>query len=156
MDLCLPRRLVQEGKAEKILEYLSRQPVLSLGEGLTLAVIRPEEAFLAVLSREFMRGRIVFGLERIGEYLSREEKGLKKRGERVSRLVITSRDGSPRFFRNVVRLMEAHAPRVMGLVLEVDSLTLGAICGRKEGRPVKAAMINHKDGVAEILGALVI
>lgn len=155
MEFRLPRQLAEEGKEGPIIEFLSRRPTLTFVKGeIPLFRIEPEERFLAALGKEVMRRRVIYGLEAIDASLAEEERGLKDRGRRVSRLIVTSRDGSPRFYRSVARLIEKHTPRLLGLILEVEGQTLGTICGRKEGRPVKAILVKHKAGVAELLSAL--
>ncbi|MCX7982329.1 MAG: hypothetical protein N2572_05400 [Syntrophales bacterium] len=157
MDIRLPRKLVVEGKEDCIIKYLSARPAIPIGTGeVSLALIEADECFLTVLSREVLRRRAVYGLEAIREKLLQEEKGLKEKSDRVSRLLITSRDGSSRFYRQVANLIEHFAPRLMGLMVDVDASTLGTICGRKEGRPVKAILVTRKEGVADVLSSLVV
>ncbi len=48
-------------------------------------------------------------------------------GQRISRVVLLSDDGSTNFYRTVDRLLEKHAPRVLGCVVEADSFHLGSL-----------------------------
>ncbi|HPO35699.1 MAG TPA: hypothetical protein PLG80_06580 [Syntrophales bacterium] len=156
MDLRLPKLLSAEGKEELVRNFLVARPTMNIGKGeMPLIQIEADERFISALEREFMRRRAIYGLEAIKERLEKEERGLKERGTRVSRLLITSRDGSPRFYREVAHLLNRYTPRLMGLIIDLDSRALSAICGRKERGTVKAVMVNHKAGVAEILGALI-
>lgn|GEM_PF-1229377 len=155
-NLVLPKKLSERGVEEQVKQYLLGRPSINTGEReITLPVIEPEEMVKEAIRREFLRRHLIIGLESIGQFLKKEERGLKNKGQRVSRLLVTSRDGARRFYREVGRLITLHQPRLMGLMLNTDSSTMGSICGRKYNRPVKAILINHKDGVAYILGALI-
>jgi hypothetical protein len=114
-----------------------------------------------VLKRANLNGQIRWGLEAISDKLAkerrgidhlREEKGLPS-GERVSRLILISNDGAQRFYRNIEHLLQLHAPRLLGCMLDMDSSALGSLITGKE-RQIKVIMAEHKGVVSEILRTL--
>jgi len=102
----------------------------------------------------------VRGLEEAAARLGVEEEGLRQAdatrppgGARISRLLVVSADGSPRFYRQLDRVLEAHAGRVAALVLGCDETVLGeATFGR--GRRARAVLLDHKQAVADFLSTL--
>jgi hypothetical protein len=109
----------------------------------------------AVLNKRTMRG-----LDQISDSLKKEQKGLdqmKQKNDfvpRISRLIITSNDGSPRFYRNAERIMKNYKSRVFGCTLTIDSSQVGeAIFG--PDKATKILMIDHKESVSQVLLSLV-
>jgi hypothetical protein len=104
--------------------------------------------------------RLVRGLEGAEASLAAQESGLKKveaaRGRepmRISRLLVVSEDGSPRFFRQVEKVQTRFARRIAVLVLECDEETLGA-AAFGPGKRARALLIDHKEAVIRFLGHL--
>jgi hypothetical protein len=114
-----------------------------------------------VLKRANLNGQIRWGLEAISDKLAKERRGidhLRKEkglpsGERVSRLILISNDGAQRFYRNIEHLLQLHAPRLLGCMLDMDSSALGSLITGKE-RQIKVIMAEHKGVVSEILRTL--
>ena len=75
-------------------------------------------------------------------------------GDRVSRLLLFSNDGAERFYRHVESLLQAHAPRLLGCLLDIDGIALGSAVTGKEAH-IKLLMAEHKDAVSEILRTMV-
>jgi hypothetical protein len=105
--------------------------------------------------------RVVRGLETAERTLAGEERGMRladqssgvKRGDRVSRLLLLSDDGSDRFYRQIENLLRRHGPRVLAIRLDVDAAGLGApLFGA--GRATRLLMIKHKEAVAAVLFGL--
>lgn len=96
-------------------------------------------------------GCITQGLETITKVLDDEKKGLvevQKRteqvpGQRMSRFLFISNDGSERFYRQVAALLKAHGDRVGCVRLDASSSELGTLLGAR-GNPAKAALIHDK------------
>jgi hypothetical protein len=98
-------------------------------------------------------GELAIGYENIEKVLDIERKGLQNvdnQSERVSRLLIVTNDGSPRFYRELKYLQHKQGGRVLICRLNVDSLLMGQILGMKE-RAIKAILINRKRAVVNVL-----
>jgi len=102
--------------------------------------------------------RVVRGLEGAEAALAAEEAGLSKlaaatgaaEATRISRLLVTSMDGSERFYRQVKKIQDRFARRLAVLLLECDQETLGrAAFG--PGKQARALLIDHKDAVIRFL-----
>jgi len=106
-------------------------------------------------------GQLVLGLERAGETLEAEARGLALTarrsgvapGTRVSRLLLVTNDGAERLYRHVERLAIAHAPRVLVGMLGADATALGCATTGREAA-VKVVLVRHKRAVAALLRAL--
>jgi hypothetical protein len=102
--------------------------------------------------------RLVRGLEGAASALEAEEIGLKAQldvqggveARRISRLMILSEDGAPRFFRQVEKLEARFSRRLAVLILECDEEALGeAAFG--PGKKARALLIDHKEAVIRFL-----
>jgi hypothetical protein len=115
----------------------------------------------AVLLDTQRDGQLVRGLELIEKTLEREARGLSladarsatERGSRVSRLLLLSNDGSPRFYRQVERIVELQGVRVLAIRIDADSAQFAAVVPDASG-VVRAILIQHKDSVARVLLSL--
>jgi len=103
-------------------------------------------------------GRVVRGLEDSITALAKEEAGLSRAEAtktdsghpRISRLLIVSSDGSPRFFRQVEQLKERYIHRLEVVLVEADEHAFGeAVYGA--GKRVRAILLNQKDAVIHFL-----
>ena len=117
------------------------------------------EALQHVLTAAHRTGRLVRGLEAAEIILKREQKGLQKVGlgvpqERISRLLLMADDGSRHFYRKADRLLERHAPRVLGCMVSADGEDLGRLLFGP-GKNVRLVLISHKEAVCSFLTALV-
>ena len=101
------------------------------------------------------------GLEGAETTLASEEAGLQAASAtrpeattaRISRLLVVSRDGSPRFYRQVEKLQARYASRLEVLMFDCDELELGeAVFGR--GKRARAVLLDHKQAVVGLLTAL--
>lgn len=104
-------------------------------------------------------GRIVRGLETAAATLDNEGHGIDllrqhaAQGRRISRIMLLSDDGSTNFYRTVDRLLEKHAPRVLGCLIEADSFHLGSLLFGPD-TAAKLVLVSHKDDVSRLLLAL--
>ena len=161
-DMRLPRELEADGTAGPIRQALMVRAVqLWSGSDLSVPVITMGDPLKKVLQRANIRGHVRCGLEAISSSLERERKGIAHlregrglpTGDRVSRLLLISNDGAQRFYRHIEHLLQLHAPRLLGCMLDMDGNALGsAITGRE--RQIKVIMAEHKEAVSEILRAL--
>ena len=117
-----------------------------------------DEAMSETLFEVRRAGRVVRGLEDSVTALAREEAGLSRAEAtktdsghpRISRLLVVSSDGSPRFFRQVEQLKERYVHRLEVVLLEVDEHAFGeAVYG--PGKRVRAILLNQKDAVIHFL-----
>ncbi|MDA3925997.1 MAG: hypothetical protein PF904_14970 [Kiritimatiellae bacterium] len=103
-------------------------------------------------------GELIIGYEAIEKGLASERKGLlnvDNQSDRISRLLIVSNDGSPRFYRELKFLQHKEGGRVLICRLDVDSLLMGEILGLKE-RSIKAILVTRKNSVVNVLKSLMI
>ena len=157
----LPRHIESDPSFTKILSLLqSRTRKLQDGSKLNVSLVGLTDALTNALLTAYRSGHVIRGLEAAAEKLDHERSGLLKlkqrvaQGERISRLVLMSNDGSKRFYREADRLLEKHFPRVLGWVVNIDSSNLGSLLFGPE-KSAKIILINHKEAVSQILLALI-
>lgn len=103
-------------------------------------------------------GHLHQGLESIAKQLETEKIGLDAVaertaapvGQRMSRLLLISNDGSERFHHQVAALVVTHGHRLWVAKLEASSEELGALISSR-GNPAKAVMIGDKKALALFL-----
>lgn len=130
-----------------------RTPVASLPLGPALA---------AELAQALTKGQACQGLEKIGETLAAEQRGLDALREKIpespqnaraSRLLFLAGDGSTRFYRDADALLSRYAQRVLACRLTVDGEALGqALLGQP--KLVRAVLVVDKKAAARALLAL--
>jgi hypothetical protein len=101
-------------------------------------------------------GEVTIGYESIEKYLLHEFRGLQKvdnQAGRVSRLLMVTNDGSPRFYRELEFLHKKQGGRVLICRLDVDSVIMGGILALKKTL-VKAVLLNRRTSVANVLRSL--
>ena len=105
--------------------------------------------------------RLVRGFEGAESALARQELGLSKAaatraggdGPRISRMLLVSTDGSPRFYRQVEQLKGRFSTRLEAIMLDADEVALGeAAFG--SGHTARALLLDHKEVVVDCLAAL--
>ena len=162
-EMRFPRQLEADGSAETIRgELLARTARLWPGGEIDVPVITLSEPMKKALKKARLRSRIRFGFEPILQKLAGEKKGISAvreqtdapYGDRISRLLLFSNDGAERFYRHIEPLLEAHAPRLFGCLLDIDGTALGELFTGKGGS-IKIIMAEHKDVVSAVLRALV-
>ena len=153
----LPKQLAKEHLDSDVREALARESIeLCAGSEISIPVLEltPElrqQIFYAKSLRE-----ITMGYETIEKHLLHELRGLQKvdnQAARVSRLLIVTNDGSPRFYRELEFLYNKQGGRVLICRLDVDSAVMGGILGMKKA-PVKAVLLNRKTSVVNVLKSL--
>jgi hypothetical protein len=162
-DIRFPRQLEADGSAETIRKALMARTVkLWPGGDLDVARIAMDDSLKEALRMARLKGRIQYGFETVSNRLTGESKGIQKvrgrgdapYGDRVSRLLLFSNDGAERFYRHIESLLQAHAPRLLGCLFDIDGIALGSALTGKETR-IKLVMAEHKDTVSEILRTIV-
>jgi hypothetical protein len=158
----LPREIESDPCHETIRETLAaRTRLLWPGGTLTTTVVPLTDALARALAVAAAGGVLRRGLEAAASALDAERRGLaarpteeaERRGARVSRLLLITNDGAERFYRQVERLVIAHAPRVLTCLVDCDAATLGRLLYDPEA-VAKVILIEHKTAVAGVLRAL--
>jgi hypothetical protein len=157
-----PRPLIADGSAMGLAAWWveSRRQADSLGLP-RIARHRLDPGVEAGLFDVRRARRITRGLEAAESLLTAEETGIKKAAGsqadlgrvRISRLLIVSRDGSERFYRQVAKLHARFANRLEVLLLDCDEEALGA-AAFGPGRRARALLLHHKDAVIRFLSLL--
>lgn len=162
-DIRFPRQLEADDTAEAIRKALMARTVkLWPGGDLDVARITMDDPLKKVLRMARLKGQIQYGFETVFNRLAGERKGIEHvrgrggvhYGDRVSRLLLFSNDGAERFYRHIESLLQAHTPRLLGCLLDIDGIALGNALTGKEIR-IKLLMAEHKDAVSEILRTMV-
>jgi hypothetical protein len=162
-DMRFPRQLEADGSSEIIRGCLMAHTTkLWPGSKMDVPVITLSEPLKITLKKARLQGRIRYGFEPIFEKLAGEKRGIANvrrqtdapYGDRVSRLLLFSNDGAERFYRQIEQVSQVHAPRLLSCLLDIDGGALGHLITGKEG-VIKIIMAEHKDGVSDVLRALV-
>ena len=158
-DIRFPRQLEADYNAETIRQALMASTVkLWPGGHLDVSMITMSDPLKKALQKARLKGQIRCGFEAILDKLENERKGIanvRERqgalyGDRVSRLLLFSNDGAERLYRHIEHLLQVHAPRLIGCLLDIDGYALGNIIAGKD-RKIKVVMAEHKEVVSEIL-----
>jgi len=158
-----PRQLEADGSAEKIRSTLAQHLVRLHPESrLELPSLELTESMIKAIRKANLQRRVRLGLDEILERLSAEKKGIDElrqktaapQAERISRLILFSKDGAERFYRNVEHTLAEHSPRIFGCMLNVDGSEIGRIITGKN-IAVKVILIEHKDAVSDVLRSLI-
>lgn len=155
----LPRPVEEDPRGDHVLQLLSSHTrPLWPGSEIAVAKVELTDRLGAALKSVHHAGKVVRGLELAENRLAREQRGLsisdrktgQKRGGRVSRLLLLSDDGAERFYRNVESLLRRHDPRVLAVLLECDSATLGELLFGP-GTLARLLLLEHKEAVSHVL-----
>ena len=161
-DMRLPRELEADGTAGTIRQVLMVRTIqLWSGSDLYVPMITMDDPLKKVLQRANSNRHVRRGLEAISSALERERRGIAHlregrgipTGDRISRLLLMSSDGAQRFYRHIEHLLQLHAPRLLGCMLDMDGNALGSVITGRE-RQIKVIMAEHKEAVSELLRAL--
>jgi hypothetical protein len=162
-DIRFPRQLEADNIAETIRQALMARTVkLWPGGLLDVSMITMSDPLKKTLQKARLKGQIRCGFEAIFDKLENERKGIanvRERqgvhyGDRVSRLLLFSNDGAERLYRHIEHLLQAHAPRLLGCLLDIDGSTLGNLITGKD-RKIKLVMAEHKEVVSDILRGII-
>jgi hypothetical protein len=131
------------------------------GSAVRVPTLAWSEPLAAALNAAHRAGHLVQGVDGAERALEREARGLSmadarssiERGSRVSRLLLTSNDGTERFYRQIERLLRTQGARLLALRLDVDSSVLSGVKGASDGM-ARALLVEHKTSVGQILLAL--
>ena len=153
----LPKQLAKEHVESDVREALERESIeLCAGSEISIPILELTPELRQQIFYAKALGEVTIGYESIEKRLLHELRGLQKvdnQSERVSRLLIVTNDGSPRFYRELEFLHKKQGGRVMICRLDAGSVIMGGILGLKE-TPVKAVLLNRKTSVVNVLRSL--
>ncbi|NOR24161.1 MAG: hypothetical protein GQ542_07165 [Desulforhopalus sp.] len=154
----LPRQLEAENILADVQAVLEKESVeLCSGSDVLIPVLQLNPRVRNHLFAAKAQGELIIGYEAVERALANELHGLQKvnnQSDRISRLVIVSNDGSPRFYRQLEFLHAKQGERVLICRLDIDSSLLGDVLQLK-GKKVKAILLNRKKSVVNVLKSLV-
>jgi hypothetical protein len=145
----MPRAIELDPRHEAIAAVLARGPVPL------------DPPLLAALRAALDAHRLERGLEHIESVLANEQRGLEALRartsdppvDRTSRLLVVADDGSPRFYREVDRLLARHADRLLGMRVAAPTAAFArAIFGRE--LLVRAVLVTDREATTAVLFAL--
>ena len=159
----LPKVVEHDASAERVRHALSKTTPLWSGGELEVATTSLRAPLRRALTSAHAASRVTRGLELVEKQLSAEAQGMESadqrsgasRGQRVSRLILVTRDAAERMDRRVETLCRRHAGRVLAIRIDCDGGELGALLFGA-GSVAKLLMLDHKDAVADALLALVV
>ena len=153
----LPKQLEKEGVASDVQAALEKECFTLDGASTTsIPVLKLTQKLRTNIFFAKSLGELIIGYEAIAKALANELRGLRKidsRNDRISRLLIVTNDGSPRFYRELTFLQKRHGARLLICRMNVDSLLMGNILGFKD-QVVKAVLLNNKKSVINVLKSL--
>jgi hypothetical protein len=162
-DIRFPRQMEADNTDVIIRQTLMVRTVkLWSGGALDVSAIAMSDHLEKALRKARLQGRILCGFEAISDKLGNEKRGImnvRERkdapyGDRVSRLLLFSSDGAERFYRHIEQLLQMHAPRLLGCLLDINGDALGHLITGKDSK-VKIVMAEHKEAVSDMLRAVI-
>ena len=159
----LPRQIEADDRRDAIHAALAvHRRCLWAGGTLEVPWLDATDPLLDALRTAAQTGRLCRGLEAAIRILANEQhsrdtlaaRGVAPPGEAVSRMLVFTRDGTERFYRQVETTLARGAPRLLGCQIDLDATGFGA---RLYGGDTvaKLVLLQHKDAVAAVLRALV-
>ena len=153
----LPKQLEKECVESDVREALAEESIkLCSASTMYIPVLKLTPKLRTHIFYAKSRGELVIGYEAIKRALANELRGLQKinsQSDRVSRLLIVTNDGSPRFYRELAFLQKRQGARVLICRLDVGSVLMGNILGLKD-QVVKAVLLNKKKSVIDVLKSM--
>jgi len=153
----LPKQLEKEKVESEVRLVLKKESIKICSEStIDIPVLKFNPDLRKNIFTAKYLGELIIGLRAVEKTLESELHGLRKvnnQSDRVSRLLIVTNDGSPRFYRQLEFLYKKHGGRLMICRLDVDSFLMGNILGF-EDRQVKAILLNRKQSVVNVLKSL--
>ena len=153
----LPKQLEKECVEPGVRAALKGESIaLHSASAITIPVLKLTPKLRTNIFYAKSLGELIIGYEAIERALANELRGLQKidsLSDRVSRLLMVTNDGSPRFYREFEFLQKRQGARVLICRLDVDSVLMGNILGFKD-QVVKAVLLNKKKSVINVLKSL--
>ena len=153
----LPKQLEKEGVESDVRAALKEERIeLYKASNIYIPVLKLTRKLRTNIFHAKSLGELVIGYAAIVKALSNELRGLQKidsLSDRVSRLLMVTNDGSPRFYREFAFLQKRQGARVLICRLDVDSVLMAGILGLKD-QVVKTVLLNKKKSVINVLKSL--
>ena len=153
----LPKQLEKEGIEPDVRAALEKEDIaLYSTSTMYLPVLKLTPKLRTNIFHAKSLGELIIGYETIERALANELRGLKKidsLGNRVSRLLMVTNDGSHRFYRELSFLQKKQGARVLICRLDVGAVLMGNILGFKD-QLVKAVLVSKKNSVMNVLKSL--
>ena len=153
----LPKQLDKENVEADVRAVLEKENIeLCSGSSMCIPVLQINPELRKHIFSAKSLGELIVGYASVEKTLENELRGLHKvnnLSDRVSRLLLVTNDGTPRFYRQLEFLHEKHGERVLICRLDVDSFLMGNIL-KLEERQVKAVLLNRKKSVVNVLKSL--
>jgi hypothetical protein len=153
----LPKQLGKEDLEEGVQAVLENESIeLCSDSNIYIPVLKLNPELRKQIFYAKFQGELIVGSRDIEKSLKNELHGLKKvnnLSDRVSRVLLVTNDGSPRFYRQLEFLHKEQGGRVLICRLDIDSVLMGNILELKE-KQVKAVLLNRKESVVNVLKSL--
>ncbi|MBM9518296.1 hypothetical protein JWG39_00510 [Desulforhopalus vacuolatus] len=153
----LPKQLVEENVESDVRLVLEKERIpLYSDSNFFIPVLQLNPELAEQLYRAKFLGELTVSYWAVERTLENELHGLQNvnnKSDRVSRLLIVTNDGSPRFYRQIEFLHKKQGGRVLICRLDIDSLLMGNILKLKD-KQVKAVLLNRKESVVNVLKSL--
>jgi len=153
----LPKQLGKENLEEDVQAALEKESIeLCSDSNISIPLLQLNPELRKQIFYAKFQGELIVGSRDVEKCLKNELHGLKKvnnLSDRVSRVLIVTNDGSPRFYRQLEFLHKEQGGRVLICRLDIDSSLMGTILELKE-KQVKAVLLNRKESVVNVLKSL--
>jgi hypothetical protein len=153
----LPKQLDKEQVESDVRAVLEKESIeLCSDSNIYIPLLKLNPELRKQISYAKFLDELVIGYRDVEKALENEMHGLQNvnnKSDRVSRLLIVTNDGSPRFYRQLEFLRKKQGGRVLICRLDVDSLLMGNILELKD-KLVKAVLLNRKESVVNVLKSL--
>ncbi|WP_136798479.1 hypothetical protein [Desulfosediminicola ganghwensis] len=153
----LPKQLAKEEIESEVRAALETESIqLCSDSKMYIPVLQLNQELRKQIFSAKFRGELIIGSRSVEKTLENEQHGLQKvnnKSDRVSRLLIVTNDGTPRFYRQLEFLQQKQGGRVLICRLDIDSILMGSILGLKD-KQVKAILLNRKESVVNVLKSL--
>ena len=153
----LPKQLENEALESDVRAVLEKESIeLCQDSNISIPLLHLNSELQKQIFSAKSQGEVVIGYRAAEKALENELRGLQNvnnQSDRVSRLLIVTNDGSPRFYRQLEFLHKNQGGRVLICRLDIDSSLMGDILDLKD-KQVKAILLNRKDSVVNALKSL--
>jgi len=153
----LPKQLEKEKVESDVRAVLEKESIeLCSDSNIYIPVLKLNPELRKQIFYAKFIDELIIGYRDVEKALENELHGLQNvnnKSDRVSRLLIVTNDGSPRFYRQLEFLHKNQGGRVLICRLDVDSLLMGNILELKD-KQVKAVLLNRKESVVNVLKSL--
>lgn len=153
----LPKQLAKENVESDVRAVLEKESIeLCSDSNIYIPVLKINPELRKEIFYAKFRNELIIGYRDVEKTLENELHGLQNvnnQSDRVSRLLIVTNDGSPRFYRQLEFLHKNQGGRVLICRLDIGSVLMGDILELKD-KQVKTVLLNRKESVVNVLKSL--